>query len=264
MKEPSIDTPDSTKFGTKTPHLAIETTGRNASLCVLSGPDVLHEVSLAGSQRTASTLAPALAKALEWCENNDCFPKYLSVADGPGSFTGLRIGVTTAKTLCYALSLPLVRVDSVAAIAATIFVDHPNVDSLLVAINAYRGQVYAGRFGRNGLLGVDRASRPLTEGASLPATSTLEFETRVIDESEWDQILVSKPAGLFVAGDRSVFAAVPDSEFLARLSSDAVGVGTLGVHAALKSLWCDPLALVPRYLKASAAEEKAAEAKAAQ
>ena len=76
----------------------------------------------------------------------------VSVADGPGSFTGLRIGVTTAKTLCYALELPLVAIDSLAAIAATALHDHPAYERIWAVLNAYRGQVFLGMFDRGTLL----------------------------------------------------------------------------------------------------------------
>ena len=133
-------------------HLAIETTGRRGSVAVLSGQRVLRHANLPATPRTASTLAPELDQTLRWCREHDHRPQFVSVADGPGSFTGLRIGVTTAKTLCYALNLPLVPVDSLAAIAAAAMHEHPRIESLCVAINAYRGQVFTGTFARSEIL----------------------------------------------------------------------------------------------------------------
>lgn len=60
---------------------------------------------------------------------------------GPGSFTGLRIGLATAKGLCYALSKPLVLVSSLAALAARA----PD-GRVLATLDAFKGEVYAGLF----------------------------------------------------------------------------------------------------------------------
>jgi tRNA threonylcarbamoyladenosine biosynthesis protein TsaB len=61
---------------------------------------------------------------------------------GPGSFTGLRIGVATAKGLCYALGCPLIMVSSLAAVAAAA----GDVGLLAVVLDAKKGQLFAGVF----------------------------------------------------------------------------------------------------------------------
>lgn len=60
---------------------------------------------------------------------------------GPGSFTGLRIGLATAKGLCFALGKPLLLVSSLAALAARA----PD-GRVLAAIDAFKGEVYAGLY----------------------------------------------------------------------------------------------------------------------
>ena len=88
-------------------------------MAVFRGQRIIRELKLDSDCRTAATLAPALRDMLSWCEQQGEPLGFVSVADGPGSFTGLRIGVTTAKTLCYALEFASrVAVDSLAAIAA--------------------------------------------------------------------------------------------------------------------------------------------------
>ena len=227
--------------------MAIETTGRLGSIAVLAGQRVVYQANLDPKRRTAATLAPVIEETLEWCRNNHCFPSFLAVADGPGSFTGLRIGVTTAKTLGYALDLPVVAVDSLAAIAAATFDAEPECESLLIGMDAYRGQVFAGEFGRSTLL------PPITE---IPSTWTPHpASVQVTGQPQWDEMLVRRSAETAIAGDAKPMGDQSDQRLSRRC--DAIGVGHLGLRAAITDQFVDPLQLIPRYLKLSAAEEKA-------
>jgi tRNA threonylcarbamoyladenosine biosynthesis protein TsaB len=65
----------------------------------------------------------------------------VSVTAGPGSYTGLRIGVSTAKGLCYALGIPLISVDSLTSMAMMAHEKHPG-KTLCAMIDARRREVY--------------------------------------------------------------------------------------------------------------------------
>ena len=213
---------------------------------------MLWKSNLDSDTRAAAALGPEIDRALRWCKKNHPPLGFVSVADGPGSFTGLRIAVTTAKTLSYALAIPLVAVDSLAAIAASVFHDHRSVDSLIVALNAYRGQVFHGAFDRSELL-VDLADLP--PGGSATRKWAAHPETVGIDEGEaWQRILQGRRPGQSVAGDASPLGELANDR--CERSCDAVGVGLLGLRSAICNDWVDPISLVPRYLKPSAAEEK--------
>ena len=214
-------------------------------MAVLQGQTVLRDANLDPSRRTAATLAPQLDEILQWCRQSDCMPGFVSVADGPGSFTGLRIGVATAKTLSYALRLPLIPVDSLAAIAAAAMHTNQGIESVLVAIDAYRGQVFAGEFNRRSLL---------PELDQIPQDWTPHPPSvRVIQGPEWQSTLNELPCDRPVAGDAKPLATRSDS--LVDRPCDAIGVGLLALRAATRNQTIDPLTLVPRYLKPSAAEE---------
>ncbi len=93
---------------------------------------------------------PAVHSLLNDC---DMTPQDLSkivVAKGPGSYTGVRIGVTLAKTLAWSLHIPIVAVSSLEALAA----NGRHFDGLISPIfDARRGQVYTGLYEyKNGLL----------------------------------------------------------------------------------------------------------------
>ena len=67
----------------------------------------------------------------------------IAVSQGPGSYTGLRIGVSAAKGLCYALNIPLIAVDTLQALASQVTV----TDGLIVPmIDARRMEVYSAIF----------------------------------------------------------------------------------------------------------------------
>lgn len=68
----------------------------------------------------------------------------VAVSAGPGSYTGLRIGVSTAKGLCLALGLPLIAVPTLKALAAAARVALPHPGSLCPSIDARDGEVYCG------------------------------------------------------------------------------------------------------------------------
>jgi len=83
------------------------------------------------------------------------------VTTGPGSYTGIRIGVTTAKTLAYTLQIPLVGVSALRLMAAA-----PNTDLPVVSlIDARRGNAYIGHYQHN---------EPLTPDAHASVETWLE------------------------------------------------------------------------------------------
>lgn len=70
----------------------------------------------------------------------------IAVSIGPGSFTGLRIGLSTAKGLCYALNLPLVIVPTFDVIVEAAAAVHSDATNILVALDAKKGDFYSGVF----------------------------------------------------------------------------------------------------------------------
>jgi tRNA threonylcarbamoyladenosine biosynthesis protein TsaB len=70
----------------------------------------------------------------------------IAVSQGPGSYTGLRIGVSTAKGLCYALSLPLIAVDTLEILSQTITIDS---GVIIPMIDARRMEVFSAVFDSN-------------------------------------------------------------------------------------------------------------------
>jgi tRNA threonylcarbamoyladenosine biosynthesis protein TsaB len=74
----------------------------------------------------------------------------IAVSIGPGSFTGLRIGLSTAKGLSFALDKPVLAVSTFEAIAEAGCQKHPQVSSVVVLMDAKKDEWYVGRFGVEG------------------------------------------------------------------------------------------------------------------
>ena len=88
----------------------------------------------------------------------------VGVSAGPGSYTGLRIGVSTAKGFCYALGIPLVSVPTLLSMAALYYRQHPDYHGFVCPmIDARRMECYTMMVGRDGMLR-DTMAEVITEG----------------------------------------------------------------------------------------------------
>ena len=105
----------------------------------------LRESSLPNAH---STLLPLFVR--------DLMPRQLDgvcVSAGPGSYTGLRIGVSTAKGICYARNIPLLSVPTLQAMASLYFEEHPAFEGVVCPmIDARRMECYTMLVGREGVL----------------------------------------------------------------------------------------------------------------
>ncbi len=121
--------------------LAIECSGMHGSIAILDGADTVKHVGLPTDRSSVQSLA-ANVKTL--VGNIGRSPDFISVTNGPGSFTGLRVGITTAKMLGLAWSLPIVAVDTLQVLAYQIVHRHAAPSQIIAVpvINAFRRQVF--------------------------------------------------------------------------------------------------------------------------
>lgn len=121
--------------------LLIDTSNQPMSIALIQNGNVIDEINSNEKVNHSVQLLPNIQKLFN---DNDINKKELNriiVAKGPGSYTGVRIGVTVAKTLAYALKTELYGVSSLAALAAT-FKD--DFGLLVPIIDARREAVYTG------------------------------------------------------------------------------------------------------------------------
>ena len=122
-------------------YLLIDTSNQPLSVAIMKDDKVLVEKTTDIKQNHSVQLMPEIKSLFEKSYIDKCDITDIAVAEGPGSYTGLRIGVTVAKTLAYALNSNLYGVSSLKALAATVMDD----TRLLVPIfDARREAVYTG------------------------------------------------------------------------------------------------------------------------
>ena len=90
--------------------LAIDTSSKNGSVAVFDDNSLIGCQNVAGKGNSASQLPPTIRSALSELGIEIGQLGCVAVATGPGSFTGLRVGVTTAKVLAYALNMSLIHI----------------------------------------------------------------------------------------------------------------------------------------------------------
>ena len=184
--------------------LALETSGQAGSVALMDGDALLAERRLPTDERNAKTLAPAIREILTGAGWTPGEVRLVAVAVGPGSFTGLRVGVTTAKTFAYAVGAEVIGVNTLEVIAAQAPVD---VCRLAVVLDAQRQQVFAAEFAR-GSAGDFNWAR----------------DTAIVDNDEW---LAKLDPGVAVSG-------LALEKLVARLPDNVTVIGAnIGSHGRL-------------------------------
>jgi tRNA threonylcarbamoyladenosine biosynthesis protein TsaB len=165
--------------------IALETATDACSVALLRGESVVADLALHRPRAHAENLILLVRDALAYGGITASELDAVAVSMGPGSYTGLRIGVSAAKGLAVALDLKLVGVPTLEALAASVApVAYPG-DLVCTLLNARRDEVYATVFS----VAQDKTVAPLSETAALP----------VADLPGW--LNVSEPYTLWLAGD---------------------------------------------------------------
>lgn len=128
--------------------LNIESATDICSICLSEGEKIVAQQEILNTQNHASQITILISKCFEDAKLQLRDLSAVAVSHGPGSYTSLRVGAATAKGICYALNLPLIAVDTLAALALSVGANH---DELVVPmIDARRMEVYCSVFDTNG------------------------------------------------------------------------------------------------------------------
>jgi tRNA threonylcarbamoyladenosine biosynthesis protein TsaB len=158
--------------------------------------------------------------------------KAIAVSSGPGSYTGLRIGTSTAKGLCYALTIPLISIGSLELLAYQMSKRNPTNAFLCPMIDARRMEVYCQVF-----------------DASLKTVSPIE--AKVIDSSSFRDLLTDKQITFFGDGSDKCKDQITDSnaKFITGIYAAASEMGTPVYEKFQKQQFEDLAEFEPHYLK---------------
>jgi tRNA threonylcarbamoyladenosine biosynthesis protein TsaB len=219
--------------------LIIETSGQPGVVALAAGEQLLGEHRLNEARRHARDLAPMVSVLLAkqgWRARD---LDGVCVSRGPGSYTGLRVGVMSAKTLAYATGARLLALDTFAAIARQAPSDAQVVD---IVADAQQDKLYVQRFRRQ------------SSGAAWEAAADLA----ITPFADWLTTLAPGVAviGPGLAGQE---ARLPDTVIIAPRDDwqpRAASLLVLGMERWRRGERDDPFAVEPLYLRPSSAEEK--------
>ncbi|NLL44527.1 MAG: tRNA (adenosine(37)-N6)-threonylcarbamoyltransferase complex dimerization subunit type 1 TsaB [Mollicutes bacterium] len=125
--------------------LFIDTSSKNIIVAVIKNKDILSLIMEANDNTLSERIFPLLIKAMNEANKDIKAIEKVYVVNGPGSFTGVRVGVTIAKTIAWSLNIPLIPISSLEVLASTQY----DSDYLIPYIDARRGYVYAGIYDNN-------------------------------------------------------------------------------------------------------------------
>jgi tRNA threonylcarbamoyl adenosine modification protein YeaZ len=131
--------------------LAIDTSCAAASVAVVEGglAEPLAILSRPMARGHAEALAPMVEEAMRGVDGGFASLGRIAVATGPGSFTGIRVGLAMARAMGLALAIPVVGVSTLAAFAAPLL-SEPKPGIIAAAIDARHGSVYFQLFEASG------------------------------------------------------------------------------------------------------------------
>jgi tRNA threonylcarbamoyladenosine biosynthesis protein TsaB len=260
-------------------HLALETIGLAGSVALFKDTQLVANFPLPSQIGSARSLLPAIDQVVREASITSSDLGLISLANGPGSFTGLRVSVASAKAIGYALNVPLCAVDTLETLAYRLgcgaSADTTKPILIAAAMDAYRKQVFR--------------LVALVEPVTAPATSGLhDVKLHVLIPShhldvalwkqnpfhgleaataqlqlpvKWDPAVNSGHQTVIVGGNAIARYPFADDLQKALTHSDptditAVDVGRYAWRQWLAGTRTDPFHLLPNYLRASAAEEK--------
>lgn len=221
--------------------LAFETSSAIGSVALGRNGELLQAHTFTGSRKHAIEFLPTVA---DLCARHSVEPsaiRVIVVSSGPGSFTGLRIGITAARMLAMACDASIVSVPSLQVIAQNAATLPEPPERVAVLLDAKRQRVYAAVFS-------------LHEGAYVPATDAAEWEPERFLKAQDPTCAVMGEGVPYHrrAVEASGLTVLPPSAYAPR----AEVVLRMGAARARQRLFEDRHTLIPLYVRPPEAEEK--------
>lgn len=152
--------------------LCIESAAEYCSVSVFENEACLCTVNATEKHAHSTSLAVMIQQCLVEAQIDVRELQAIGISSGPGSYTGLRVGASIAKGMCYALNLPLIAMDSLAILAQP-FLIKKEQKIIIPTIDARRDEAYIRIYRSDGHLDVDSTPHIFT------SSSFLEFNSEV-------------------------------------------------------------------------------------
>jgi len=227
--------------------LALETSSRVGSVALGLADRILAEHTFSAPLRHSTELLPAIESLLSSSRLDRTSIRRVCISVGPGSFTGLRIAVATAKAMHFASGVQIVAVDTLDVIAANVSAMHPCPPRIACIIDAKRNQFFVAAYQR-GEQETAKGSDRHTQPGKIVQDSLMTAETFL-------KTVVAQHSPIALLGDGLLYYR---ERFKAKgvtiLAQDtwsprAVNVYWLGQEKARAGDFADPLTLTPLYLR---------------
>ena len=219
--------------------LAIETSGRVGSIALVDDQTIGDEQTFEHGLQNAARILPsidAMVRAKNWSPG-DIEQVYVSV--GPGSFTGLRIGVTIAKTMALASGATIVAVPTVKVLAENAPADAKH---LIIVLDAKREQIFTARFTR-------------TDGWIEAEPAHVDSLSEMLARSPRPVHLLGEGIPFhrkYISDDPQVIVTADSTWRAASIDRGKAGAG----NVPRAGEFADPFKLTPIYIRRPEAEEK--------
>jgi tRNA threonylcarbamoyl adenosine modification protein YeaZ len=216
-------------------YIAIDTSTETASLALVRDDSILAELTWHCGQNHTIQLLPALSSLLNQVGLSTDEAKGIIVARGPGSYNGLRVGLSTAKGLAFSLGIPLVGISTLEAEA---YQCRERAMPVCTVMNAGRGEIAAAVYESHGGNWTQIIAEHIT---SLEVLCT-RINSPTIFCGEYVPIILPELKNRL--GDKALFVST------ARLLRRAGYLAELGIRRLRSSDYDDPVTLQPLYLRA--------------
>ena len=220
--------------------VAIETSGKIGSVAVVEGRRVVAVERFPHGLRHAAEIVPIMDRLIRGGGWGPRDIANIYVSAGPGSFTGLRIGITVVKTMALAGGAKIVAVPTVRVLAENAPTDAKHV---IIVLDAKRDQIFTARFERDAYGWVEREPAHLDSLTAMLARSPRPVFLLGEGIPYHEKFVPKDDAGVIVT---------PADCWPAR----AEAVAEIGMGMAERGEFADAFTLVPTYVRRPEAEEK--------
>ena len=228
--------------------LAIDTSSKICSVAILKDNEVITEKHNENTKTHSEKLMPMIDQVLKECNLNLKDFDLFACGIGPGSFTGVRIGVSTIKAFCDVLNIPVVAVNSLESLAYNTFNTNIYDKTKIICsiIDAKNDNVYCGIYSRSN-------SNELIQLGDLHAKNINEIINVLKDYSSSSILFVGDGA---ITHKYTILKNFSKTTFVEKNLNNisSISVGRLGLIKYNKGLYGDSNVLSPLYLKKSQAE----------